>query len=139
MTQYECGNLMSPEQNCLQYHTAGSGNFASFNWDTSSSTASTTQYHLSDQRYDICIRRASGKCSLCLSPYIHSSSTGTATSFGLGAGSSDPTQTGAIGSQCSGITTQPGAAGFGDYIEVINLQPGTGTSGTMSPTTFRYI
>ena len=25
VTQYECGNLMAPEQDCLQYHTAASG------------------------------------------------------------------------------------------------------------------
>ena len=25
VTQYECGNLMAPEQNCLQYHTAQTG------------------------------------------------------------------------------------------------------------------
>ena len=25
VTQYESGNLMAPEQNCLQYHTAASG------------------------------------------------------------------------------------------------------------------
>ena len=25
VTQYECGNLMAPEENCLQYHTASTG------------------------------------------------------------------------------------------------------------------
>ena len=25
VTQYECGNLMAPEQDCLQYHTASTG------------------------------------------------------------------------------------------------------------------
>ena len=25
ITQYECGNLMAPEQDCLQYHTASTG------------------------------------------------------------------------------------------------------------------
>merc|ERR1712117_414167 len=57
VTQYECGNLMAPEQDCLQYHTAASGTIASFNYDTSSSSISTSQYHLSHQYYDICIRR----------------------------------------------------------------------------------
>ena len=27
VTQYECGNLNAPEQDCLQYHTAVSGNY----------------------------------------------------------------------------------------------------------------
>ena len=26
VTQYECGNMMAPEQDCLQYHTASTGN-----------------------------------------------------------------------------------------------------------------
>ena len=25
VTQFECGNLMAPEENCLQYHTATTG------------------------------------------------------------------------------------------------------------------
>merc|ERR1719192_992294 len=72
VTQYECGNLNAPEQNCLQYHTATTGKFATFNYDTSK-TANTktelyTQFHLADQHYNICIRRSSGYCSICYSP-----------------------------------------------------------------------
>ena len=94
---------------------------------------SSSQYHLSDQYYDICIRRESGKCSICFSPNIVSSTTGTASSYGLGAGSSGPAQTNAIGVACTGVTTQPAAAGLGDYIEIANLQPGTGTAATINP------
>ena len=25
VTQYECGNMMAPEQDCLQWHTASTG------------------------------------------------------------------------------------------------------------------
>ena len=25
VTQYECGNMMAPQENCLQYHTASTG------------------------------------------------------------------------------------------------------------------
>merc|ERR1719211_841836 len=42
VTQYECGNMMAPEQDCLQYHTASTGTIASFNWDTSSSSVSSS-------------------------------------------------------------------------------------------------
>ena len=28
VTQYECGNLMAPEEDCLQYHTAQTGDQA---------------------------------------------------------------------------------------------------------------
>merc|ERR1711923_146741 len=132
VTQFECGNMMAPEQDCLQYHTASSGTIASFNWDTSASTVSSTQYHLSSQFYDICIRRARSYCSVCYSPYVHSSTTGTATSYGVGGSSLGPAQTGAIATYCTGVTTQPAAAGFGDYLEIANLQPSIGSSGTVN-------
>merc|ERR1712203_1067090 len=108
VTQYECGNLMAPEQDCLQYLTASSGTFASFNWDTSSSTVTeASQFHLSSQSYDICIRRARSYCSICYSPQVFSTTTGTASSYGLSA-SGDPTGAAAIaaaGALCTGVTT----------------------------------
>merc|ERR1711997_841975 len=132
VTQYECGNLMAPEQDCLQYHTASSGTIASFNWDTSSSSVSSSQYHLSSQYYDICIRRARSYCSVCFSPEI--SSTTAASSFGVSA-AANPIHN-AIGSLCTGITTlNPAVAsnsGFGDYLDIVALQPGTGTTGTLN-------
>ena len=144
VTQYECGNLMAPENNCLQYHTATTGErldedvlrsyisppgtIASFNWDTSSSSVSTTQYHLSSQYYDICIRRTRNYCSVCFSPQI----TG---SYGLSAGGTGPTQINAIGSLCTGVTTLNPAAGSmlgrGDYLDIVALQPTIGTAGTI--------
>jgi len=132
VTQYECTNMMMPTQDCLQYHTASSGSIATFNWDTSSTSVSTSQYHLSSQFYDICIRRARSYCSVCFSPYVHSSTTGTATSYGVGGSSLGPAQTGALATYCTGITTQPAAAGFGDYLEIANLQPSIGSSGTVN-------
>merc|ERR1711913_66014 len=78
VTQYECGNMMAPEQDCLQYHTATTGTIASFNWDTSSTSVSSSQYHLTSQYYDICIRRTRSYCSICYSPQILSTTTGTA-------------------------------------------------------------
>jgi len=136
VTQYECGNLMAPEQDCLQYHTASTGTIASFNWDTSSSSVSSSQAHLSSQYYDICIRRARSYCSICYSPQITSTTTGTAASYGLGAGSVDATQTNAIGSSCTGVTVLSTTAatnkGFGDYLDIVALQPSTGTTLTLN-------
>merc|ERR1712244_150891 len=100
--------------------------------DTSSTSVSSSQYHLSSQFYDICIRRARSYCSVCFSPYVHSSTTGTATSYGVGGSSLGPAQTGALATYCTGITTQPAAAGFGDYLEIANLQPSIGSSGTVN-------
>jgi len=134
VTQYECGNMMAPEQDCLQYHTASSGTIASFNWDTSASSVAASQTHLSSQYYDICIRRARSYCSVCYSPYIHS--TTAASSFGLSATGPGPALASSQGSLCTGITTlNPAVAsnsGFGDYLDIVALQPSTGTTGTLN-------
>merc|ERR1719216_381226 len=140
VTQYECGNLMAPEQDCLQYHTASSGTIASFNWNTASTSVSSSQYHLSSQYYDICIRRARSYCSICYSPSITSTTTGTAASYGLSAGSVAAIQTNAIGSVCTGVTTLSTTigsnVGLGDYLDIIALQPSTGTTGTLNENRF---
>ena len=76
--------MMMPSQDCLQFLTASTGTIASFNWDTSTTTVSIgTHVHLSSQQYDICIRRARSYCSVCYSPQIISTTTGTASSYGV--------------------------------------------------------
>jgi len=137
VTQFACGNQRSPEQDCLQYHTAQKGTVASFNWDTSATTVATTQTHLSNQQYSICFRRVRNYCSICFSPQILSSTTGTASSYGLSAGSVGATQTSAIDSFCTGETDGQGPTagyGFGDYLEIVNLQPSIGTAATLGAT-----
>jgi len=133
VTQYECGNMMAPEQDCLQYHTASTGTIASFNWDTTASSVSSSQAHLSSQYYDICIRRKRSYCSICYSPYI--TSTTAASSYGLSAGGYAPATAAASGSLCTGKTTLSATAtsntGFGDYLDILALQPSTGSSGAL--------
>merc|ERR1712241_605988 len=146
VSQYECGddNLIMPEENCLQYHTAQSGKIASFNWDTSTTTPLTTttalaNAHLSNQDYDICIRRARGYCSVCFSPVVTTTTAGSATSWGLAAGAitDDDAGKSAMGSLCYGITSinaisdNAANTGFGDYLEVVNMQPTIGTAGAI--------
>jgi len=132
VTQFECGNQMAPEQDCLQYFTAQKGTIATFNWDTSATTVAATQVHLSSQFYDICIRRQKSYCSLCLSPEISPSSTGSAGSYGVGSSSDGTNSKSAVGSTCTGLTTQPADTGYGDYIEIANLQPTIGSAGTIT-------
>merc|ERR1719288_227261 len=144
VTQYECGNMMAPEQDCLQYLTASSGTIASYNFDTTASgSVATTQYHLSNQYYNICIRRARGYCSLCFSPEITSTTTTNAASFGISAGSVAAIQTAASGSWCSGVTTISSTAGsnvgYGDYLEIVRLQDGTGSSTALGSATVSRI
>merc|ERR1712141_969346 len=131
---------MAPEQDCLQYLTSSSGTIASFNWDTSASSVATSQTHLSSQYYDICIRRARSYCSVCFTPYIATVASPFSTgSFGLSATGPGPALASSQGSLCTGITTlNPAVAsnsGFGDYLDIVALQPGTGTTGTLGSAT----
>ena len=134
VTQYECGSMMMPDNNCLQYHTAVSGTIASFNWDTTATTVAATQYHLSSQFYNICIRRARSFSSVCYQPVI----TTATISYGFGGGN-PPAGTSAdalnaVGSLCTGIdvasTTAANERAFGDYLEIVNAQsPASPTAG----------
>ena len=49
---------------------ADTGTVASFNFDLSSSTVTSTATSLSNQDYSICFRRTSGNCFFCISPSI---------------------------------------------------------------------
>merc|ERR1712117_52413 len=120
VTQYECGNMMMPVNNCLQYHTAMTGTIATFNWDISATAVEDTQVHLSSQYYDICIRRERSYCSVCYDTAIHL--TTAASSYGVGQSSDGDNQKQESGKDCKGITTQSPAVGLGDYLEIPNMQ-----------------
>ena len=101
------------------------GTIASFNWDTTATAVAASQTHLSDQYYDICIRRARSSCSVCYSPVI--SGTTTASSFGLGANAVATIATAAVGTLVNGVTTiapttETDAKGYGDYLEILAMQ-----------------
>ena len=76
------------------------------------------------------------QCSICFDPAITSTTTTAATSFGLSGSGLGPAMSSSYGPTCSGVTTiNPAAAsavGQGDYLEIIALQPGTGTSTSVS-------
>ena len=79
-----------------------------------------TQHHLSNQKYDICFRRARGFCSVCFSMVLHIAT--DRGSYGLGGGSDDTVAKGALDSQCSGETAVGGAIatgiGLGDWLNI---------------------
>ena len=105
-----------------------SGTISSFNWDSSQSAATSVpnNYHLSDQYYNICVRRARGYCSLCFSPEITGNAAIEATSFGVSAGNLNTVGSAAstVGSLCTGVTSivagevtdDAGTRGHGDYL-----------------------
>ena len=50
---------------CLQYYTATANNIQNFGFPPTITTVTAGVTHLTNQHYDICIRRASGSCYIC--------------------------------------------------------------------------
>merc|ERR1711894_779513 len=55
---------------CLQYYTASANTIQNFGFPPTITAVTAGVTHLSNQHYDICIRRASGSCYICYSPTI---------------------------------------------------------------------
>merc|ERR1712238_173892 len=71
ITQYSCGDTDSSGwPGCLQYYTATASNIQNFGFPPTITAVTSAVTHLSNQHYDICIRRASGSCYICYSPTI---------------------------------------------------------------------
>merc|ERR1712156_1143960 len=78
--QYEIQVLQYDKQNkdlggpsgCLQYHLTNSGNVTTFNWNDARDLKVT---HLSNQHYDVCVRRNRGNCGICWTPTTKGSTT----------------------------------------------------------------
>jgi len=70
-TQYGCGDEDSAgAPGCLQYYTATSSVIQNFGWPVGITTVATSVTHLSNQHYDICIRRGAGMCYICYNPTL---------------------------------------------------------------------
>ena len=126
-TQFTCESEMAPVNQCLQYHTAATGSFASFAWDTSATTVATSHTHLVNQYYSVCIRRARSYCSVCYTPNIIGAANSIGSSYGLGTSSDAAAAKSASGAACTGVTVAGSAktdaiAGHGDYLEIANMQ-----------------
>jgi len=85
VTQYACGDFDSSGwPGCLQYYTALASKIQNFGFPTSSTTVGSGTTHLSNQNYDICIRRGAGYCYICYSPTNSAGTTAASQqSFGL--------------------------------------------------------
>ena len=75
-------------------------------------------------------------CSVCYDPVITGSAAAAAASYGLSGSGEAGAMTNAHNSLCLGITTinpttLADARASGDYLEIVALQPGTGTSTTV--------
>lgn len=103
---------------CLQYYTATANNIQNFAFPPTATVVTNGVTHLSNQAYDICIRRASGYCAICYGPKILSNPVAAAgaigdaaidaqKSFGLSASGVLATVSGLVSEACST-----------DYIEI---------------------
>jgi len=105
VSQYTCSqdDLVGPA-GCLQYHTADTGRIANFGVDTATAAAALgdSVTHLSNQAYDICIRRKSGNCYIC---YAESNAgtgaTGSQGTFGLSTSNNAGRAESVVGMACS--------------------------------------
>jgi len=102
ITQYACGDYDSAgPPNCLQYYTATAGNIQNFGWPTTAATVTAGVTHLSNQKYDICVRRGAGYCYICYSPTITGAAVDSQISFGLSAALANIAATGQLDTSCT--------------------------------------
>jgi len=104
VTQYACGDWdMSGWPGCLQYYTSTASTIQNFGFPTSATAVTSKVTHLSNQKYDICIRRASGYCYICYSPKYATASTSIAaqSSFGLSVSKKATTTQSMTGTLCT--------------------------------------
>jgi len=113
--QYENTNKLGGPEGCLQYYIGETATVTTFNWGGTARTST----HLSNQNYDICVRRARGFCGICWTPSTMGTSGTTLGSFGLSV-SPDAASKSALGATC---TT--------DYIGIPNGVDATDTSTTI--------
>merc|ERR1712241_995443 len=101
VTQYACGDYdMSGWPGCLQYYTSTASTIQNFGFPSSATTTTSAATHLSNQKYDICIRRASGYCYICYSTWTAGTAVIAQGSFGLNISPSIASQS-AINTSCT--------------------------------------
>jgi len=70
VTQYKCGEEAGGPSGCLQWHMTATGKIRSFNFPDQANNAAVkdTTTHLSNQVYNICIRKPASKNRICYIP-----------------------------------------------------------------------
>merc|ERR1739844_260202 len=108
ITQYACGDTdNSGWPGCLQYYAATSSNIQNFGFPPTITAVTSAVTHLSNQHYDICIRRAKSYCYICYSPTIIVSGIAIGTpiiaqiSFGLSIGGIAASPSSLISATCT--------------------------------------
>jgi len=77
VTQVKCNSKKQAPENCLQYLTAATGTFETFNYQNNAGN------HLANQDYCTCIRSDRSACTVCYAT-VDNTNTGNKDSLGLG-------------------------------------------------------
>jgi len=77
VTQVKCNSKKQAPENCLQYLTAATGTFETFNYQNAGGN------HLANQDYCTCIRSDRSACTICYAT-VDNTNTGNKDSLGLG-------------------------------------------------------
>lgn len=118
VTQYGCDQRdEAGPDGCLQYYSQTANTIQNFAFPPTATAVTAAVTHLSNQNYDICIRRASGFCTICYGPKILSNPVASAAatgdvktaqkSFGLSLSNAAASLSGLVGDLCTA-----------DYIEI---------------------
>lgn len=118
VTQYKCGEESGGPPGCLQWHMAPQGKIRSFNFPDQAQGVAVmdTVTHLSNQQYNICIRKNAASnhicytpCTLLLDAALVNANMGS--SFGVSKGPDAAAKSGVSGTATSACIT--------DYLEII--------------------
>lgn len=111
VTQYKCGDEMGGPSGCLQWFTSNTGSIRSFNFPSTAIgvTVPATVTHLSNQKYNACVRRRAATTVICYvactqiaaaAATADNAATGQS-SFGLSVSPTAGTPQSQIGSNCN--------------------------------------
>lgn len=106
VTQVKCDSKMKAPHNCLQYLTAASGTFQTYNWNA----GATSGTHLVNQDYCFCLRTDRTACTMCYAVDANNNAAGIAQN-NLGLGMDTGTATNVLADTMCGTPTAGTAIG----------------------------
>lgn len=144
VTQYKCGDENGGPTGCLQWHMSPAGKLRSFNFPEQDGNTMVTDAvtHLSDQHYNICIRRPANTNRICYTTCrAGAGATGDQGSFGVsGSPSTNAVVNVADGSTAAAKSGVGGTNCLTDYIEILggtsDAIAATGTTGGVGAAAF---
>lgn len=110
VTQVRCDSKLKAPHNCLQYLTASSGSFQTYNYNA----GGTTSTHLTNQDYCFCLRTDRTACTMCYAA-DPANNLGMGMDTGTAANVLVDTICGATGAAATAVTAGPAPLASGTY------------------------